>query len=114
MKKDSLQIEQQALADAWQRTLPTMLEPGDAIEVRVDEAQHNALHISIHVAGRQDYSLDFKVEYVDSREIKAQFIDVEKDGRNIDERTPMLQELIQDYTRHLNECAQALQQLTHA
>lgn len=113
MKKDSLQVEQAALAEAWQRTLPTILQPGDAVMVRADEAQHNVLHIMIQVAGRQAYSLDFKVEYRDSREIKAQFIDVEEDGRNVDERTPMLQELIQDYTRHLHECAQALQQLTH-
>ncbi|MUT67946.1 hypothetical protein [Paenibacillus sp. NEAU-GSW1] len=113
-KKDELRIDQQQLTNAWQRTLPEWIEESDKCEVLADESDPHALRITIQNAGRQAYSLDFKVQYVDSREVKVQLIDVEKDQVSVDERTEVIQQLIQDYTRHLHECAQALHQLTHA
>jgi len=113
-KMDELQIDQNSLCDAWQRTLPEMMNQADKCTVLPDEADAKALRITIESAGRQMYSFDFKVTYVDSREVKVEFIDVEKDRINVNEGTEMIQQLIDDYKRHLHECAQSLQQLTHA
>ncbi|GGG26328.1 hypothetical protein [Paenibacillus abyssi] len=114
MKKDELQIDQRELVEAWQRTLPITMNESDSADVIADGADPKALRVHIRTAGHQAYSFDFKVEYVDSREVRVELVDVEKDGRSVDERTDQIQQLIQDYTRHLHECAQALQQLTHA
>ncbi|SFT27461.1 hypothetical protein [Paenibacillus sp. BC26] len=113
-KHDELSIDQQQLTAAWQRTLPETIHTADRAEVLPDEADPKALRVTIHTAGHQMYSFDFKVTYVDSREIQTTLIDVEKDGRTVDERTDIIQQLVQDYTRHIHECAQALHGLTHA
>ncbi|MBM7567473.1 hypothetical protein [Paenibacillus sacheonensis] len=113
-KRDELTINQQELAEAWQRTLPETIQNADRAEVKADEADSKSLRVTIQTAGHQMYSFDFKVTYVDSREIRTTLIDVEKDGRSVDERTDIIQQLIEDYTRHIHECAQALQELTHA
>ncbi|MFF2484289.1 hypothetical protein [Paenibacillus sp. NPDC058071] len=113
-KNDELRIDQHQLADAWQRELPNRMNEADKCEVLPDESDERSLRVTIEIAGRQSYSLDFKVTYVDSREVKVELVDVEKDQVSVDERTDIIQRLIQDYTRHLHECAQALHQLTHA
>jgi len=113
-KQDKLHIDQQQLADAWQHTLPEYVNEADRVSVLKDEADSRALRITLESAGHQMYSFDFKAAYVDSREVKVTLIDVERDGRSIDERTDMIQELVQDYTRHIHECAQALHVLTNA
>ncbi|AZN38949.1 hypothetical protein [Paenibacillus albus] len=112
-KHDELSINQQQLTEAWQRTLPTTINEADRAEVLADEADPSALRITIHAAGHQMYDFDFKVAYVDGREVQTTLIDVERDGRSIDERTDIVQDLVQDYTRHIHECAQALHDLTH-
>jgi hypothetical protein len=114
MANDELQIDQSQLAAAWQRTLPEWIKDADTCEVLADESDPKALRVTINTAGHQAYSFDFKVCYVDSREVKVEVIDVDKNNVSIDERTDPMQQLIQDYTRHLHECAQALHQLTHA
>jgi hypothetical protein len=114
MANEELQIDQNQLVAAWQRTLPEWIKDADNCEVLPDEADPKALRVTISTAGHQSYSFDFKVCYVDSREVKVEIIDVDKNNVSIDERTDPMQQLIQDYTRHLHECAQALQQLTHA
>ena len=113
-KIDELQVDQERLAEAWRQTLPETMNSSDRCEVLADEADDKALRVTIYSAGHSMYSFDFKVAYVDSREVKVDLIDVEKDGVSVDERTDMIQQLILDYKRHLHECAQALQQLTHA
>jgi len=113
-KSDELQMNQENLADAWRQTLPETLKDADRSRVLPDESDSKALRVTIDTAGHQMYSFDFKVTYVDSREVKVELIDVEKDKISIDERGDIIQELIQNYTRHLHECAQALQRLTHA
>ncbi|RAP73346.1 hypothetical protein [Paenibacillus montanisoli] len=113
-KHDELSIDQQQLTAAWQRTLPSTINEADRAEVMPDEADPKALRVTIHTAGHQMYTFDFKVGYVDSREVQTTLIDVEKDGRTVDERTDIIQQLVQDYTRHIHECAQALHGLTHA
>lgn len=114
MANEELQIDQNQLVAAWQRTLPEWIKDADKCEVFPDESDPKALRVTIGTAGHQSYSFDFKVCYVDSREVKVEIIDVDKNKVSIDERTDPMQQLIQDYTRHLHECAQALQQLTHA
>jgi hypothetical protein len=111
---DELLISQQRLADAWRRRLPMVLTKGDKAKIEEDEADAKTLRVHISTAGHTEYSFDFKVEYVDSREIKVTLIDVEKAGQTVDERSDIIQQLIQDYTRHLHECAQVLHDLTHA
>ncbi|MBD2871664.1 hypothetical protein [Paenibacillus arenilitoris] len=113
-KSDELQMNQDSLADAWRQTLPVVMNKADRTKVHPDEADAKALRVTIDTAGHQEYTFDFKVTYVDSREVKVDLIDVEKDNVSIDERGDIMQQLIQDYTRHLHECAQSLQQLTHA
>lgn len=111
---DELQVDQQQLVEAWQRTLPNTMNNEDRCEVFADEADAKALRITIHSAGRSMHSFDFKVSYVDSREVSVELIDVETDGVSVDERTEIMQNLIQEYRRHIHECAQALHELTHA
>lgn len=113
-KTDELQVDQESLAAAWRQALPNVVNSADRCTVLPDESDAKALRITIDTAGRQAYSFDFKITYMDSREIKVELIDVEKDNVSVDERTDMIQQLIHDYTRHLHECAQTLQQLTHA
>ena len=107
-------INREQLRQAWQDELPTILNPGDSCEVRLDEADEQSLRIHIDAAGRSGYSFDFKCTYVDDREVRVTLIDAEKDGKATDERTETMQQLIEDYVRHLHECAQALHRLTHA
>jgi formylmethanofuran dehydrogenase subunit B len=113
-KKDELQVDQQRLKEAWQRTLPTVMNAGDKANVEADEADKKALRVHIQAAGHTMYAFDFRVAYVDSREIEIALVDVEKAGQTIDERNDVVQGLIEDYIRHLHECAQALHDLTHA
>lgn len=113
-KSEELNIDQGQLVEAWQRTLPEWIQKADKSEVMADESDSKSLRVTINIAGHQAYSFDFKVTYVDNREVRVELVDVEKDNIAIDERTEIIQQLIQDYTRHLHECAQALHQLTNA
>ncbi|WP_281883236.1 hypothetical protein [Paenibacillus sp. YYML68] len=109
---DKLSINQQELAAAWNRTLPMVLNTSDKAEVLPDEAETNALRVHIVTAGRNLYSFDFKCTYVDAREVKVELIDVERDNVSVDERTTIIQTMVDDYIRHLHECAQQLHALT--
>ncbi|NOU94970.1 hypothetical protein GC093_17330 [Paenibacillus sp. LMG 31456] len=111
-KTDSLTIDQQQLVEAWQRTIPTVLNASDKAEIKADAADPKTLWVHIVTEGRNGYSFDFKCTYVDSREVKVEFVDVEVEGRNADERTTVIQTLIDDYVRHIHECAQQLHALT--
>ncbi|AJY74974.1 hypothetical protein [Paenibacillus beijingensis] len=111
-KTDELTLDQQQLEEAWRQTLPETMNSPDRSEVKSDESDPKSLRITIHSAGHQMYSFDFKITYVDSREVKVVLIDVEKENQTVDERNDMIQQLIADYTRHLHECAQALHRLT--
>lgn len=108
-----LQLDQQQLVSAWQQRLPEMMEDGDSFTVQGDAADRNSLLIHFNAAGRQDYSLDFRCTYVDSREVNVQFLDVEQDGRHTDERSEAVQGLAQQYKRQIHECAQSLKDLTN-
>lgn len=110
---DSLPISQQELIQAWQNTLPETLNPGDRATVMADEAVPQGMRIHIDNTGHQMYSFDFACAYVDQREINVQLIDVERAGQTVDERTEIIQEMTQNYIRHIHECAQTLQSLTH-
>ncbi|MBW5448608.1 hypothetical protein GE107_21410 [Cohnella sp. CFH 77786] len=111
---DEMTVPQDQLVAAWRRVLPERLQGGDRAEVLADEADPRALRVHIRTAGHQMMEFDFAVRYVDSREIGVELTDVEKDGQTVDERNDVMQELIQDYRRHLHECAQALHDVTHA
>lgn len=111
---DQLHIDQNRLVEAWKRTLPTTMNSTDSVTVQADAADSKAVRIQIATAGHSMYTFDFKCTYVDSREVKVELVDVEKAGQTVDERGPTIQELTQDYVRNIHECAQALQELTHA
>ncbi|MBW7475612.1 hypothetical protein K0T92_12715 [Paenibacillus oenotherae] len=113
-KRDELNIDQQQLAEAWRSALPQSILEADRATVLPDESDPKSLRITIDTAGHQMYSFDFKVTYIDSREVHVTLIDVEKENKTVDERTDIIQQLVQDYTRHIHECAQALKVLTHA
>lgn len=112
--KDELTVDQARLEDAWKRTLPIVMNTTDGAEVLPDEADPKALMVHIKTAGRQMYTFDFRVKYVDSREVEVELIDVERDGQTVDESSDVIQGLIKDYTRHLHECAQQLHDYTSA
>lgn len=111
-KTDTLQINQKKLVEAWERTLPTVLNASDKAKVVADEADENALRITIETAGHSFYSFDFKCTYVDSREVKVELVDVEQDRLHVNEQTTIIQNLVEDYVRHIHECAQQLHDLT--
>jgi hypothetical protein len=114
-EKDELAIDQKRLVDAWTRILPTTLKTTDTVTVKADEADTQAIRIHIAAAGHSLYTFDFKCTYVDSREVKVELVDVEKGNEGtIDERSKLIQDLVQDYIRNIHECAQALQQVTHS
>ncbi|MDF2925893.1 MAG: hypothetical protein K0R57_4807 [Paenibacillaceae bacterium] len=112
--KDQLKLDQDRLVAAWQRALPTTMSSTDSVKVTADESDSKAIRISVAAAGHSMYEFDFKCTYVDSREVKVELVDVEKDGKTIDEDSGKMQELIGDYIRNIHECAQALEQLTHS
>ncbi|OXM83340.1 hypothetical protein [Paenibacillus rigui] len=112
-KTDTLTVDQQKLVQAWTESLPTVLNASDKAEVKADEADANVIWVHIATAGHSFYSFDFKCTYVDSREVKVELIDVERDGRNVDERTDTIQTMVDDYVRHIHECAQLLQAVTN-
>jgi hypothetical protein len=112
-KNDILMIDQNRLVQEWSQAMPMVLNASDQAEIKADAADPKAIWVHIATAGHSDYSFDFKCTYVDSREVKVEFVDVEKEGRNVDERTDIIQTLIEDYVRHIHECAQQLQVVTH-
>ena len=86
-KIDELRVDQQQLAEAWQQTLPNTMNSDDRCEVYTDEANDKALRVTIYSAGHTTHSFDFKVTYVDSREVNVELVDVETAGVSVDERT---------------------------
>jgi hypothetical protein len=113
-KADSPVINQQELVDAWQNALPNTLNASDKATVLADESNPNGIRIHIQCAGHSDYSFDFACTYVDSREVKVQLVDAESGHVSIDERNERVQQLIEDYVRHIHECAQVLHAVTHS
>ncbi|CAH0122709.1 hypothetical protein PAE9249_05297 [Paenibacillus sp. CECT 9249] len=113
LSNEELVLDQRKLVQAWSNTLPTTLRDGEHAIVTADGADPHMLRIHIDAAGRQMYSFDFQCTYVDSREVKVDLVDVERDGTTVDERTESIQEMAQNYVRHIHECAQALHDVTH-
>lgn len=113
MTTEQLAVDNDTVAKVWQEQLPGILNESDKCTVVADEGDPNALRVHIATAGRTGYSFDFKVEYVDSREIDVQLVDVEKDGNHVDENTDIIQTLINDYARHMHECAQTVKSTTN-
>lgn len=111
-KTDVLTIDQSKLTEAWRQTLPTVLNESDRVEVAPDEHDPKSLRIHIQTAGHSMYSFDFQVTYVDSREVKVDLVDVEKADQTVDERNDVIQNLVEDYVRHIHECAQTLKKIT--
>lgn len=113
MTTAGFQMNPLELVKEWNKTLPTTLNRSDSAEVRADETDPNALRIHIRTAGHSMYSFDFRCAYMDSREVKVELVDVEKNGQTVDEHTEIIQNLIEDYVRHIHECAQILHRLTN-
>ncbi|MFT9486943.1 MAG: hypothetical protein ACH0QD_06195 [Tepidibacillus sp.] len=111
--QEVLNIDQQNLAEAWQRTLPQLLHYGDSVEVKPIKGRSNALMIHINVKGRTGYDFDFMCTYKDPREVDVDVINVGTTGLIDDQHKNVAKELIHDYTRHIHECAQAVQSMTH-
>lgn len=111
MDKPAVTGEQ--LVEQWARVLPERIPPSDRAHVRGDEADEQAVLIHIATEGRSSYSFDFKCTYEDSREIKVDLLDVERDGIHIEGTQDHVQEIIEDYVRHIHETAQALHDVTH-
>lgn len=112
--KDELSIDQGRLIEAWRDTLPVTMNSTDTVSVIADESNPKAFRIHIAAAGHTGYTFDFFCTYLDSREVKVDLIDVEKDGMSLDERGENIQKLIEDYVRNIHECAQGVQKVTNA
>jgi two-component sensor histidine kinase len=113
-KLDMPTLNQAELVAAWQKTLPDYLNESDQAKVMQDASNPQLIIIHIDSAGRSFYSFEFNVTYLDSREVKVEFQTALKDNKPIAEQTEQVQELIKDYVRHIHECAQALQKITHS
>ncbi|MBP1992496.1 hypothetical protein [Paenibacillus eucommiae] len=113
-KPDKPVINQERLVEEWKATLPETLEASDQARIWADESNPQALRVHITTAGHTGYTFDFMVTYVDSREVKVELVDVEQGQTHIDEHSDIVQGLINDYVRHIHECAQALKKVTHA
>jgi hypothetical protein len=113
-KLDVPTINQEDLAAAWQQALPNYLHESDQAKVMQEEAKPKWMRVHIDTAGRSFYSFDFDVTYMDSREVKVEFIAAYQDKKLIDEKKEPIQGMIKDYVRHIHECAQALQSITHS
>ena len=107
-----LTIDANTLVQAWKNALPEFIKPSGECSIQADEKFSNTLLIHIKDDGRTHYSFDFRVKYVDDREINVEFVDVERAGVHADEQTDIIQSLVKDYTRHIHECAQSLKGLT--
>ncbi len=101
-------LSRQQLIKEWTQCLPETLKDGQSAEVRGDEKNPDALLIHVEIPGRTDYSFDFRVTYVDSRETKVDLLDAQEGQIHIDERPQIMQSLIEDTVRHLHECAQVV------
>jgi hypothetical protein len=113
-KQEQPAVNQYELVESWKENLPKTLEKADKARVWADEGDANALRVHITTSGHSGYTFDFKVSYVDSREVKVELVDVEQGQVHIDEHSGIVQTLIEDYVRHIHECAQTLQKVTHA
>ncbi|MBO9604744.1 MAG: hypothetical protein J7639_02270 [Paenibacillaceae bacterium] len=109
-----MENEQERLAAAWRKMMPAVLHEGDEATVNADESDPSGLMITIRTAGHTGFSFDFRCRYVDDREVLVELVDADKYGRTIDERPERVQQLVEDYVRHIHECAQALQSITRA
>lgn len=107
-----LSIDANTLINAWKEALPEFIKPSGECSIQADEKFSDTLLIHIEDDGRTHYSFDFRVSYVDDREIKVEFVDVEKAGVHADEQTDIIQSLVKDYIRHIRECAQSLKGVT--
>lgn len=107
-----LTIDKQSLAQAWQQELPKFLDTADECKVQADAKLPDTLLIHIANNGRSHYSVDFRCSYVDEREVKVELVDVEKGQVAVDEQTVEVQGLVEQYVRHIHECAQNLKGLT--
>ncbi|MDD9272001.1 hypothetical protein ACFPES_33740 [Paenibacillus sp. GCM10023248] len=113
MSNEKLTIDQAELVQEWMRVLPTTLQPTDQARVWADEADPQTVRVHIEAAGHTGYNFDFKVNYVDAREVKVDLTDVQRGTTHIDETGDVVQNLVDDYVRHIHECAQALHRVTH-
>lgn len=113
MTDQDFSVSQSTLVEAWNDSLPLQLHDSDSFQIRGDSADEKALRIHIDTDGRTGYSFDFKCTYLDDRSVRVDLIDVEKDEESVDEHTVIIQELVEDYIRHIHECAQAVQSITH-
>ncbi|GAA0134603.1 hypothetical protein YSY43_14430 [Paenibacillus sp. YSY-4.3] len=106
-------VDQGTLVEAWQQQLPDYLNPGDTTIVQADLVDPYRLRIHINAEGRQDYSFDFQCTYMDRREVKVELVDVEREDWTVNEQSEQVQNLTEDYVRHIHECAQALHRITN-
>ena len=113
MGKQDPFVSQPCLVAAWKENLPLQLNESDSAKVRGNSADPQALQIHIDTAGHTQYSFDFECTYLDDRSVHVELVDVEKDDESVDEQTDIIQGLIEDYVRHIHECAQAVQSITH-
>lgn len=109
-----LTVDPKKLADAWNERLPQVLNSSDKASVEPDAKDPNTVLIHITTAGRTQYTLDFRCTYMDTREVHVEFIDVDSGGITANEGREVIQNLIEDYIRHIHECAQLLKELTNS
>lgn len=96
-----------SLVQFWKSELPKLIKTGK-VEVCADEKCDKSVLIYIEDDGRSHYSFNFRVKYVDDREIDVQFLDVEKAGVHVDEQSDIVQTTVKEYIRSIHECAQII------
>jgi len=109
---DELTASQEERAQAWRDMLLRRLE-GNRVREMPGEADPGAMRVHIEATGQ---TIDFVVRCVDSREIAIELSVAESDNQSrqsADERKDVMQGLVRDYFRHLQQRAQVLHDLTH-
>ena len=110
--QDQMNVDQQTLVNAWKQNLPNYLHESDSANVKALD-ENNTFLVQIDTKGRQGYHFDFQVTYLDPREVKVDVVNIGTDGLVDDASGTIGHELAEGYTRHIHECAQALQSITH-
>ena len=108
-----LPVSQEKLLEAWNNTLPNTLNEGDSSRIWLDERDGQALRIHIDSKGRQGYGFDFRLSYLDPREVKVDVLEISTEGLTDNDHEENVKALLDDYVRHIHESAQALQSITH-
>ncbi|GED15151.1 hypothetical protein [Aneurinibacillus migulanus] len=112
-KRTHMSVNRDELLAAWQQALPSTFKQTDKVEVIADPLDQDALRIHVNTAGHNHYEFEYICRYVDPREVQVTLRDIQHMGATVYDPTLDIQNLSEEYTRNIHECAQTLHSLTN-